>query len=187
MALRAEYGASKPLAGARIMGSLHMTMQTAVLIETLVELGADVRWVLVQHLLDAGPRGRRGRRRSARDDGTRGEPEGHRRCSRGRARRSRSTGGAPSRRSMWPDGSGPTLIVDDGGDATLLVHKGAEFEKAGAVPAFDADERARGVGRHPRHCCARSWRSDPGRWTKVAAASAASPRRRRPACTACTR
>jgi hypothetical protein len=62
MALRAEYKGKKPLAGARIMGSLHMTMQTAVLIETLVELGADVRWVSVQHLLDAGSRGR-GRRR----------------------------------------------------------------------------------------------------------------------------
>ena len=95
MALRAEYKGKKPLKGARIMGSLHMTVQTAVLIETLVDLGADVRWVSCNifstqdHAAAAvavGP------------DRHDREPEGRRRCSPGRARRSRSTGGAPSRR-----------------------------------------------------------------------------------------
>ncbi len=78
------------------------------------------------------------------------------RCSRGRARRSRSTGGARTEALVWPDGSGPTLIVDDGGDATLFVHKGVEFEKAGKVPDVRRGEGARGVGRHPRHCSATS-------------------------------
>ena len=67
----------------------------------------------------------------------------------GRARRWRSTGGAPSRSLLWPDGGGPNMILDDGGDATLLVHKGAEFERVGAVPATD-DRRLRGVRGHPR-------------------------------------
>ena len=93
MDLREEYADAQPLKGARITGSLHMTIQTAVLIETLTALGAEVRWVLVQHLLDPGPRGRRDRRRP---DGT--PRTGASRSSPGRARRSRSTGGAPSRR-----------------------------------------------------------------------------------------
>ena len=94
MATREEFAAAQPLKGARITGSLHMTIQTAVLIETLVALGAEVRWVLVQHLLHAGPRRRRRRRRP---DGTPEDPRASR-SSPGRARRSRSTGGAPSRR-----------------------------------------------------------------------------------------
>ena len=140
MALRAEFGESKPLAGARIAGSLHMTVQTAVLIETLVALGAQVRWAScnifsTQDEAAAADRGR-----------TRAEPSTLRpvsRSSRGRARRSKSTGGAPSRSSTGPQrppkpaptGSGPNLILDDGGDATLLVHSGRDFELAGAVPA----------------------------------------------------
>ena len=182
-AARALQGAKKPLAGARIMGRLHMTIQTAVLIETLVELGADVRWVSCNifstqdHAAAAVVVGRpkpAARRRTRRA----------RRCSRGRARRSRSTGGARARRSMWPDGTGPTLIVDDGGDATLLVHKGVEFEKAGKVPAFDADKEpeewgvilesaAPGAEGQPEALDARS-----------PPTCAASPKRRRPACTA---
>ena len=99
MALRAEYKGKNPLAGARIMGSLHMTVQTAVLIETLVDLGADVRWVScnifsTQDHAAAGV--------AVGPNGTDREAEGHRRSSRGRARRSRSTGGAPSRRSCGP-------------------------------------------------------------------------------------
>ena len=164
-----EYARQKPLAGARIMGSLHMTVQTAVLIETLVDLGADVRWVSLQHLLDAGPRRGRGRRRPPGDRRHRRRTRAASRCSPGRARRSRSTGGAPSRRCMWPDGGGPNCCLDDGGDATLLVHKGAEFEKAGTIPAFDAGERPRGVGRHPRPAPRASCTRDPERWTKVAA------------------
>ena len=88
----------------------------------------------------------------------------------------------------WPDGSGPTLIVDDGGDATLLVHKGVEFEKAGKVPAFDADKRSRGVGRHPRPASRQSIAKDnPSAGRGSRRRSAASARRRRPACIASTR
>jgi adenosylhomocysteinase len=137
MALRERYAAKKPLAGVRVMGSLHMTIQTAVLIETLADLGADVRWVSCNIF-------------STQDHAAAavvvGRPE---------------TGGTPqtprgipvfawkgetleeywwcTREALvWPDGSGPNQIVDDGGDATLLVHKGVEFEKAGRVPEFDA-------------------------------------------------
>ena len=146
---QASTRASKPLAGARIMGSLHMTIQTAVLIETLAELGADVRWVSCNifstqdHAAAAVVVGRpetAARRRIRRAC----------RCSRGRARRSTSTGGARTRRSSGRTAAARRSIVDDGGDATLLVHKGVEFEKAGKVPAFNADERPRRVGRHPR-------------------------------------
>ncbi len=137
MAVREKYGTEKPLAGAKVMGSLHMTVQTAVLIETLTDLGADVRWVSCNifstqdHAAAAVAVGR------PESGGTPEDPRGipvfawkgeslteYWWC----------TGEA----LLWPDGSGPDLIVDDGGDATLLVHKGLEFEKAGAVPAFDA-------------------------------------------------
>ena len=129
MALAPSITASQPLKGARITGSLHMTIQTAVLIETLVDLGAEVRWAQLQHLLHPGSR-RRGRR---------GRSERHRRPP--RASRVRLEG-RDARRVLvvhrpgldWPDGQGPNLILDDGGDATLLVHKGLEFEKAGAIP-----------------------------------------------------
>ncbi|MCE7957997.1 MAG: adenosylhomocysteinase, partial [Acidobacteria bacterium ACB2] len=136
MALRARYGKEKPLSGERVMGSLHMTVQTAVLIETLAELGADVRWVSCNifstqdHAAAAVVVGR---------PETGGTPEDPR----GTAVFAWKGETLPEYWSctrealVWPDGSGPTLIVDDGGDATLLVHKGLEFEKAGAVPAFD--------------------------------------------------
>jgi adenosylhomocysteinase len=139
MSVRKRYAGKKPLAGARVMGSLHMTVQTAVLIETLADLGADVRWVSCNIF-------------STQDHAAAavvvGRPE---------------TGGTPqnprgipvfawkgesleeywwctAEALAWPDGSGPTQIVDDGGDATLLIHKGVEFEKAGQVPAFNADK-----------------------------------------------
>jgi len=138
MSVRAKYGPAKPLAGVKVMGSLHMTVQTAVLIETLNELGADVRWVSCNIFSTQD---------SAAAAVVVGRPE---------------TGGTPENPKgtpvfawkgetleeywwctaealVWPDGSGPHQIVDDGGDATLLVHKGLEFEKAGAIPAFDAD------------------------------------------------
>ena len=135
MALREEYGAAQPLAGARIAGSLHMTVQTAVLIETLVALGAEVRWASCNIFstqdeaaaaVVVGPTAPPTTRRASRS-------------SPGRARRSRSTGGAPSRSlDLAPTARpGPNMILDDGGDATLLVHKGVEFEAAGAVPAAD--------------------------------------------------
>ena len=138
MALRREYGRQPPLEGVRVMGSLHMTVQTAVLIETLDALGADVRWASCNifstqdHAAAAVAVGRPER------GGTPANPRGipvfawkgetlpeYWWC----------TGEA----LVWPDGGGPALIVDDGGDATLLVHKGYEFEKIGGVPAFDPE------------------------------------------------
>jgi adenosylhomocysteinase len=136
MSLRERYGKDKPLKGAKVMGSLHMTVQTAVLIETLTELGADVRWVSCNifstqdHAAAAVVVGRP--ETGGTVDNPKGTPvfawkgetlEEYWWCTR--------------EAIIWPDGSGPTLIVDDGGDATMLVHKGTEFEKAGSVPAFD--------------------------------------------------
>ncbi|MGQ0815851.1 MAG: adenosylhomocysteinase [Gemmatimonadota bacterium] len=134
MALRAEYAASKPLKGARVMGSLHMTIQSAVLIETLAELGADVRWVSCNifstqdHAAAAvvvGPNGSVEKPNGVPVFAWKGETlEAYWWCT--------------EQALLWPDGGGPTLIVDDGGDATLLIHKGLEYEKAGRIPAFDA-------------------------------------------------
>jgi adenosylhomocysteinase len=136
MALRQRYEGRRPLAGARIMGSLHMTVQTAVLIETLVDLGADVRWVSCNifstqdHAAAAvavGPEGTLEKPKGTPVFAWKGESlEEYWWCTR--------------EALVWPDGKGPTLIVDDGGDATLLVHKALEFEQAGRVPAFDPKE-----------------------------------------------
>jgi adenosylhomocysteinase len=133
MAARKEYGPDKPLAGLNVMGSLHMTVQTAVLIETLVELGADVRWVSCNifstqdHAAAAVVVGR---------DGTVDEPKGTPVFA-WKGETLEEYWWCTEQALEWPDGAGPDLIVDDGGDATLLIHKGVEFEKAGAVPAFE--------------------------------------------------
>ncbi len=134
MALRQRYADDRPLADVRVMGSLHMTVQTAVLIETLVDLGADVRWVSCNifstqdHSAAAVAVGRRGSPENPRGVAVfawKGETlEEYWDCT--------------LRALLWPDGRGPDLIVDDGGDATLLVHKGHEFELAGGVPELDA-------------------------------------------------
>src|SRR5881396_2669149 len=135
MALRKRHGAQKPLAGARIMGSLHMTIQTAVLIETLTELGADVRWVSCNifstqdHAAAAVVVGR------PETGGTVENPQGTPVYA-WKGETLEEYWWCTERSLEWPDGSGPDLIVDDGGDATMLIHKGAEFEKAGAVPQF---------------------------------------------------
>src|SRR3954447_14605710 len=139
MALRARYGAKKPLAGARVMGSLHMTVQTAVLIETLTELGADVRWVSCNifstqdHAAAAVAVGR------PETGGTVADPKGTPVFA-WKGETLDEYWWCTSEALEWPDGSGPTLIVDDGGDATLVVHKGVEFEKAGKVPAFKPEQ-----------------------------------------------
>ena len=138
MALRAEYAAAQPLRGARITGSLHMTVQTAVLIETLVALGARVRWASCNifstqdHAAAAvvvGP------------DGTAGEPKGVLVFA-WKGETLEEYWWAADQALTWPDGLGPTMLLDDGGDATMLVHKGAEFEKAGEVPEASTRDSA---------------------------------------------
>jgi len=127
MALREKYGASKPLAGARITGSLHMTIQTAVLIETLVELGAEVRWCSCNIFSTQDHAAAAIAARGIPVYAWKGETlEEYWWCT--------------EQVINWPDGGGPNMILDDGGDATLLVHKGVEYEKAGSVPQATADD-----------------------------------------------
>ncbi|WP_018737125.1 adenosylhomocysteinase [Salinispora oceanensis] len=136
MALRQEFGQSRPLAGARISGSLHMTVQTAVLIETLVVLGAQVRWASCNifstqdHAAAAvvvGPEGSPEAPAGVPVFAWKGESlEEYWWCT--------------EQALTWPGDEGLNMILDDGGDATMLVHKGVEFERAGAVPAADASD-----------------------------------------------
>jgi adenosylhomocysteinase len=163
MALRAEYGPSQPLVGARITGSLHMTVQTAVLIETLVALGAQVRWASCNIFSTQDGAA------AAAVVGPNGTPE--------------VPQGVPvfawkgetldeywwctQQVLLWPDGGGPNMILDDGGDATLLVHKGAEYEGTGVVPSTSEDDSEEwrvvlGVLRA-------SLAEDAQRWTRIAA------------------
>ncbi|MEX0890986.1 MAG: adenosylhomocysteinase [Gemmatimonadota bacterium] len=165
MSLRDEFAASQPLAGAKIMGSLHMTVQTAVLIETLVELGADVRWVSCNifstqdHAAAAAVVGR---------DGTPEDPRGVPVFA-WKGETLEEYWWCTEQALTWPDGSGPNLILDDGGDATLLVHKGAEFEKAGSIPDFDPDNDPEEWGVILELLRAEA-EKNPGRWTKLAEA-----------------
>jgi adenosylhomocysteinase len=162
MAMRAEYGDSRPLTGARITGSLHMTVQTAVLIETLVALGADVRWASCNifstqdHAAAAvvvGPGGTVDNPQGVPVFAWKGESlDEYWWCT--------------QQVLCWPDGAGPNMILDDGGDATLLVHKGVEFEKAGSVPdpaGADNDELAVIL-----RLLQRSLDEDATRWTSIA-------------------
>ncbi|HEU0242075.1 MAG TPA: adenosylhomocysteinase [Micromonosporaceae bacterium] len=165
MALRREYGDAAPLRGARVTGSLHMTIQTAVLIETLVALGAQVRWASCNIFSTQDHAA------AAVAVGPTGTPE--------------APAGVPvfawkgetlpeywwctEQALAWPGGDGtdgPNMILDDGGDATLLVHKGVEFETAGAVPATaetDSEEYAVILD-----VLRRSLAEDPKRWTRLA-------------------
>jgi adenosylhomocysteinase len=163
MATRRKYADSQPLEGARITGSLHMTVQTAVLIETLVALGAQVRWASCNifstqdHAAAAvvvGP------------GGTVEEPSGVPVFA-WKGETLEEYWRAAEQALCWPDGEGPNMILDDGGDATLLVHKGVEYERAGAVPdpaSADSEE-----GRVVLELLRRSLDDDPERFTRIAA------------------
>jgi adenosylhomocysteinase len=163
MATRRKYADSQPLKGARITGSLHMTVQTAVLIETLVALGAEVRWASCNifstqdHAAAAAVVG---------PDGTAEEPCGVPVFA-WKGETLQEYWWAAEQALCWPDGEGPNMILDDGGDATLLVHKGAEYEQAGAVPdpaSADSEE-----GRVVLELLRRSLDEDPQRFTRIAA------------------
>lgn len=163
MAVRKEYAEAQPLAGARIAGSLHMTIQTAVLIETLVALGADVRWVSCNifstqdHAAAAvvvGPNGTPQAPQGTPVFAWKGETlEEYWWCT--------------EQLFNFADGQGPNMILDDGGDATLLVHKGVEFEKAGAVPATAPSDSAEYAV--ILDVLRRSLAEDAGKWTRIAA------------------
>ncbi len=154
-ALRQEFGAAKPLAGARVTGSLHMTVQTAVLIETLTALGAQVRWASCNIFSTQDHAAAAVAAAGVPVYAWKGETlEEYWWCT--------------EQALTWPDGGGPNMILDDGGDATMLVHKGAEYEKAGGVPAPSEDDPDEW-----KVICdllTRSLAADPGRWTRIAAA-----------------
>jgi adenosylhomocysteinase len=168
MAVRAKYAVQKPLAGARVMGSLHMTVQTAVLIETLADLGADVRWVSCNifstqdHAAAAVVVGR------TETGGTATRPRGIPVYA-WKGETLPEYWWCTSEALLWPDGSGPTLLVDDGGDATLLIHKGVEFEAQGKIPAFDAENDSEEWG-VILDLIREEMKKDPKRWRTVAKA-----------------
>src|SRR5690349_3345921 len=169
MAMRERYGASQPLKGARVAGSLHMTIQTAVLIETLVALGADVRWATCNifstqdHAAAAvvvGPK---------ESGGTPDNPQGT----------PVFAWKGETLAEYWDEAEkvfdftdeagnivGPNMLLDDGGDITLLVHKGVEFEKAGSVPGQDSTDNEE--YKEVLRVLARSLENNPSRWTNIA-------------------
>jgi adenosylhomocysteinase len=162
MAVRAEYALTQPLRGAKITGSLHMTIQTAVLIETLTALGAEVRWASCNifstqdHAAAAiavGPEGTPDDPQGIPVFAWKGETlEEYWQCT--------------ERALTWPGGDGPNMILDDGGDATMLVHQGAEYEKAGGVPSPGHDDPEEWVIVLDR--LRNSLADQPGKWTQVA-------------------
>ena len=163
MALRKQYGPAKPLAGARVMGSLHMTVQTAVLIETLKLLGADVRWVSCNifstqdHAAAAAVVG------AGSIENPKGVP-----VFAWKGETLEEYWWCTSEALMWPDGGGPTLIVDDGGDATLLVHQGVSCEAKCKVPDFKPSDEPEEWG-IILDLLRKELARDPQRWTRVAA------------------
>jgi adenosylhomocysteinase len=162
MSVRKEFAEAQPLRGARVTGSLHMTVQTAVLIETLVALGAEVRWASCNifstqdHAAAAVVVGRAG---------TAGDPAGVPVFA-WKGETLDEYWWCTEQALCWPDGGGPNMILDDGGDATLFVHKGVEFEKAGAVPdpaTAESEELAVVLT-----LLQRSLSEDSNRWTSIA-------------------
>src|SRR5215213_4179985 len=154
MAMREEFGAEQPLKGAKVMGSLHMTVQTAVLIETLVALGAEVRWASCNIF-------------STQDHAAAAIAEAGIPVFAWKGETLEEYWWCTEQALTWPDGEGPNMILDDGGDATLLVHKGVEFEAAGALP--DPSTADNEEFRIILATLQRSLEVDPQRFTKAAA------------------
>ena len=152
MSTREEYAESQPLSGARITGSLHMTVQTAVLIETLVSLGAEVRWASCNIF-------------STQDHAAAAIAEAGIPVYAWKGETLEEYWWCTEQALTWPDGDGPNMILDDGGDATLLVHKGAEFEKAGAVP--DPESADSEEFRVVLSLLQRTLSEDPQKWTRI--------------------
>ena len=154
MALRSEYARQQPLAGARISGSLHMTVQTAVLIETLTALGAQVRWASCNIF-------------STQDHAAAAIAQSGVPVFAWKGETLEEYWWATEQALSWPGGDGPNMIVDDGGDATLLVHLGAQAEREGRVPDVGpGDSEEHGV---IMATLQRTLRSNPGMWTRMAA------------------
>jgi adenosylhomocysteinase len=155
MAMRTEYGPSRPLKGARITGSLHMTVQTAVLIETLVALGAEVRWASCNIF-------------STQDHAAAAIAAAGIPVFAWKGETLEEYWWCTEQALTWPGQDGPNMILDDGGDATLLVHKGAEFEKAGAVP--DPESAESEEFQVVLRLLTRTLAEDPQKWTRTAEA-----------------
>ena len=153
MALRDEFAAEKPLQGARITGSLHMTIQTAVLIETLVDLGAEVRWASCNIFSTQD--------HAAAAIAARGIP-----VFAWKGETIDEYWWCTEQALTWPEGGAPNMILDDGGDATLLVHKGAEFEKAGSVPQAEAGDNEE--WKAILAVLKRTLETSPGKWQQMA-------------------
>lgn len=153
MALREEFGAQKPLKGARISGSLHMTIQTAVLIETLVELGAEVRWASCNIF-------------STQDHAAAAIAAAGIPVFAWKGETLEEYWWCTEQAMTWAGHDGPNMILDDGGDATMLVHKGVEFEKTGVVP--EAAANANPEWKVFLNLLRASLKNHPGKWTKMA-------------------
>jgi len=154
MALREEFGKDKPLKGARISGSLHMTIQTAVLIETLAELGAEIRWASCNIF-------------STQDHAAAAIAAAGIPVFAWKGETIEEYWWCTEQMLTWPDGGTPNMILDDGGDATLLVHKGVEFEKAGKVPAAKPGDNEEWVA--ILEVLRRTLESSPNKWQHIAA------------------
>ncbi|MEX2164367.1 MAG: adenosylhomocysteinase [Sulfuricaulis sp.] len=153
MALRAEFGAQKPLKGARVSGSLHMTIQTAVLIETLVALGAEVRWASCNIY-------------STQDHAAAAIAAAGTPVFAWKGETLEEYWWCTEQALTWPGGKGPNMILDDGGDATMLVHKGVEFEKSGKVP--NPEQNANEEWKVFLALLKQSLAANPKKWTEVA-------------------